>query len=338
MEDAKKQFVLSLLAYVVQRDIVPDRLCHLTGINLDKLMQPGAYVFTSTQITSLWRHASALTGDPMFGLHFGESLQLPALGAVGEIIKSSHTVGKGIEIAASLTPLVTDLFTMEVKAAKQRFTITLQPTKQPVEDENFAALQIADMLMVFTVHELDGLVLEKIAPVSFTVPDVSRGIDEYKRVLRCAQFNKSDRYSLSFDNKYWDVPLLSSNHELQKMLLDRMKGTLADLQTSNDKLHQRVRQYIAANSYLGVPTLYDVAANFNMTPRSMQRKLKEEQISFQDIADSVRKSMALYYLKTGNYPVKEISHMLGYNDLSAFSRAFKRWTGKAPVHYPQAGN
>src|SRR5687768_3272737 len=188
MEDAKKQFVLSLLAYGVQRDVVPGRLCELAGIDFDKLLQPGPYMFTPRQIASLWRHASALTGDPKFGLHFGESLQLAALGAVGEIIKSSHTVGKGVEIAASLTPLVTDVFTMDVKLTRQCFKITLLPTKQPGEDDAFAALQIADMLMVFIVHELDGLILEKITPVSFTLPDVAREIDEYKRVLRCGQF------------------------------------------------------------------------------------------------------------------------------------------------------
>jgi AraC-like DNA-binding protein len=61
--------------------------------------------------------------------------------------------------------------------------------------------------------------------------------------------------------------------------------------------------------------------------------LQEESVTFQQLADSVRKSLALSYLESGKYQIKEVSYMLGYNELSAFSRAFKRWTGKAPFEY-----
>jgi len=44
-------------------------------------------------------------------------------------------------------------------------------------------------------------------------------------------------------------------------------------------------------------------------------------------------SLAIHYMKAGSYQLKEISYLLGYNELSAFSRAFKRWTGKAPLQY-----
>jgi AraC-like DNA-binding protein len=88
-----------------------------------------------------------------------------------------------------------------------------------------------------------------------------------------------------------------------------------------------------ANAYLGILSLEDVAANFNMAPRSLQRRLQEEDITFQQLADSVRKSLALHYIRLGEHPIKAISNMLGYNELSAFSRAFKRWTGKAPANY-----
>ncbi|WP_420980183.1 helix-turn-helix domain-containing protein [Chitinophaga sp. 30R24] len=61
----------------------------------------------------------------------------------------------------------------------------------------------------------------------------------------------------------------------------------------------------------------------------MQRKLKEEGGKYQNIACS----LAIYYISSGNYPLKDISWMLGYNELSAFTRAFNRWTGSTPVHY-----
>ena len=88
-----------------------------------------------------------------------------------------------------------------------------------------------------------------------------------------------------------------------------------------------------ANAYLGIATLEEIASNFNVSPRTLQRKLREEGTSFKELSDSVRKSIALNYVKTGDHPVREISCMLGYNELSAFTRAFRRWTGITPVDY-----
>lgn len=72
------------------------------------------YRIDDEQFNNLWLVASKLCHDELFGLHFGESLQLAALGLVGEIIKTSETVGQAISVSASLTPLITDAITMEV--------------------------------------------------------------------------------------------------------------------------------------------------------------------------------------------------------------------------------
>ena len=98
-------------------------------------------------------------------------------------------------------------------------------------------------------------------------------------------------------------------------------------------LSERIINYLTANAYLGISSLDEIAENFNTSPRTLQRKLQEEGVSFQQLADSVRKSIAMHYLQLGNHPMKEVSYMLGYNELSAFTRAFKRWTGKTPMDF-----
>lgn len=333
MENPQKQFVLSLLAYVVQRDVSPKQLCKLANIDLEKLKKKEPYDFTRQQRHDLWRHAIALTNDPLFGLHFGESLQLAALGAVGEIIKSSATVGQGIQIACSLTHLVTDLFTMQVTNTKKTFTIDLLRVGEKNTADEFLARQLADLLMVFTVHELDGLLLEKITPTSVTLPFKAEDNEEYIRVLRSGEVKKGSKYSMTFSSTYWNEPILTANYELQTRLLEKVHSQATNSLKANEDLHHRVRDYILAHTYLGIPSLEEVAANFNVTPRSLQRKLREEGVTFQELTDGIRKTLALHYLQAGNYPLKEISHMLGYNELSAFSRAFKRWTGKAPGNF-----
>jgi AraC-like DNA-binding protein len=329
MEDQQKQFVLGLIAYSVQRDVAAEELCKRAAIDLSSLKKKPEYGLTKKQIDDLWRYAGELTNDVLFGLHFGEALQLAALGTVGDIVKSSRTVGEGINIAASLVPVVTDLFTMEIITGKKTFTIKLNPSREIGMD--FTSRQLADTLMAFTVRELDGLILEKIVPRAIAIPYAIVNPSEYERVLRCRPSKHRSELSLQFDNKFLDEPVLSANYELQQLLLQKV--TSATSKVSSGIFGDKIHQHLMSNAYLGILSLEDVAANFNITPRSLQRRLSAEGITFQHLSDSVRKSLALHYIQSGKHQIKEISDMLGYHELSAFSRAFKRWTGKPPVSY-----
>jgi AraC-like DNA-binding protein len=330
MEEQQRQFVLSLLAYSVQREIPAKKLCQLCSIDLEGLTK-GHIEISKKQFNDLWKNASHLCNDPLFGLHFGESLQLAALGIVGEIIKSSDTVGQAISIAASLTGMVTDLFTMKIERSKKSFVIHLISTDS--QNNEFVERQLADLLIVFTIHELNGFLLEKIKPSSVMYPYKISNKKEYERVLRCKTIKKGNGYSIEFKNSYWDEPILTADYELQKLFVQKLNSQQKDMLASVKAFRVKIVDYLMQNSYLGILSLEDVAGNFNMTSRSLQRMLQEEDTTFQQLADSVRKSLAVHYLASGNYQIKEISNMLGYNELSAFSRAFKRWTGKAPMNY-----
>ncbi|NLR78559.1 AraC family transcriptional regulator [Chitinophaga eiseniae] len=327
-----KQLVLSMIAYAVQRDADVVQLCKLSGIDITALKKPHAGPVSAQQLQDLWLNASRLTNDPLFGLHFGESLKPAALGIVGQIIQSSATVGEAITHAAALTHLVTDLVRMEIGRSNKAFTVRLLPAQDYGATPPYAFRQLIDLLMVMVIHELDGLLLEKITPeavrLAYTVPDPA----EYERVFRCKPIKRNGEYALVFDIKYWEEPLLTANYELQELLLKKVTSMPQPISDSQN-LQTRIYNYLIANSYLGVSSLDDIAANFNVSPRSLQRKLKEEGVKYQDIADAVRRSLAVYYISSGNYPLKDISWMLGYNELSAFTRAFKRWTGSTPVNY-----
>ncbi len=328
MENMRRRFVLNLIAYAALRDVPATQLCRLAGIDLAVLQRTEDYTISQQQLNNLWREASALADDILFGLHFGESLQLSALGVVGEIIRTSETVGQAVKQAAALSHLLTDLFRVTVDRNDAHFIIRFLPLTE--RTELFVFRQTLELFMVFVVHELDGLLLRKVKPVTVRLPYSVEQETEYARVFRCDVEKSAEEYALVFDNHYWTEPLLSANYEIQRTLLQTVA---ANNSTTGDSLKEKIHQYLLTNAYLGIRSLSEIAANFNVSPRTLQRKLKEEGISYQDVADEVRKSLAIHYLEEGGYPVKTISYMLGYNELSAFTRAFKRWTGKTPVSY-----
>jgi len=331
METPATNLILGLLAYAVQRDISPERLCKLAHIDPFWLDQSGRQPLSEKQVNDLWLNLLYLSNDQQFGLHFGESLQLSALGMVGEIIKSSSTVGEAVTIAAGLVELVTNWFSMTVSRNSQTFTIHLNPLKAEWQI-SVTAVQTLQVLMVLVIRELDGLLLHKIAPVAVNYTGDIVNVSEYERVFRCRPKAGSADNTITFDIRYWSQPIISANYELQNFLKEKMSSVPNPL-SAPERLADKINRYLISNAYLGVLSLEETAANFNMSPRTLQRRLKDEQVSYQQLADNARQYLAVQALKQGGYAVKEIAYMLGYNELSAFSRAFKRWTGNSPENY-----
>ena len=86
----------------------------------------------------------------------------------------------------------------------------------------------------------------------------------------------------------------------------------------------------------GEVSLENVAKNFFVSPRTLQRKLKLENSSYVSILDESRKHLALEQAKKRGCNAKEIAYFLGFSDTATFSRAFKRWTSMTLTEYRQA--
>jgi AraC-like DNA-binding protein len=330
--------VRAFLGYIVQRDSCsPEYLCQLSGIDFIALQAAiGNTPIAKTevapskqQLEKLWLNAMNLTGDNLIGLHFGESLQLAALGLVGQIIQTSATVGEALNQSAKRLESITDLFSMEVVVGKKsKIQVRFNPHSQASERYPNSFSQRIDMCMVFVLHEVDGLLLQKIKPDTVKMPLKKRSrSEEYHRLLRVGHITNSKEYELTFPGEYQYLPLITANYELQRQLIEKM--AMEDI-AAGETLRKRVETYLKKNAYLGIPTLEQLAANFSTSTRSLQRRLRAEGTSYQKLASDCRKSLAAWYLESGHHQVKEISQLLGYNEVSAFSRAFKRWTGKPP--------
>lgn len=329
----QSQFALALFAYAAQRGVDTAHLEKLAGVSTAALLAEAGGQVSAKQWHDLWLNAAHLTQDSLFGLHFGEAATPAALGVVGQLIQSSRTVGETIMHAANILPLLTDQLWLETTRSAAFFTLRLRflPASGDTSPEMFAHL--ADFFLALMLHELDGLVISRLQPRAVRFPPGAHQLPDYGRVLRSGvTAGEPGQYALEFEGRYWDVPILTVDYELQAVLLQKVSEFTA-AEPPARLLRDKLTGYLLANAYLGLPSLRALAANFTTSARSLQRKLQEEGTTYQEVADSVRKTLALLYLQAGSYSLKEVSFMLGYNESSAFSRAFKRWTGSSPAHY-----
>src|SRR5262249_53669824 len=124
----------------------------------------------------------------------------------------------------------------------------------------------------------------------------------------------------------------AADARLYPILLRYLDSIAQDL-PDHDDLGSSVRKVVGDAMRDGEPSLTHVAATLAMAPRTIQRRLREQGTDFKALVADTRQYRAIRYLKDPRHTSTEIAYLLGYSEVSAFNRAFKRWTGSTPSAY-----
>lgn len=135
-----------------------------------------------------------------------------------------------------------------------------------------------------------------------------------------------------FDASLLDSPMLRADASLHRVLRDHAERLLAELAT-DDSLLQQVRGDIMASLQSGDLGVETTARRLHMSRRTLARQLKQQGTSFSALLEESRRELATRLLTTTQRTAEEIAFLLGYADSAPFARAFKRWTGMAPLEY-----
>jgi AraC-like DNA-binding protein len=133
----------------------------------------------------------------------------------------------------------------------------------------------------------------------------------------------------SFDRRLLDLPVKSGDPALFVFLEEHALAALASRPKSDD-LVDRVRQSIRDALKGGEPHIERIATRLALSGRTLQRRLADVGTSFQSVLDDVRFDLARAYLKDARLDVTQVAYLLGYSELRAFDRAFKRWANVTP--------
>lgn len=125
-----------------------------------------------------------------------------------------------------------------------------------------------------------------------------------------------------------DPTLLSIMQTCLESLGSRGRGS--------DGLFDRLSSTIRVSLPNGYPALDQVAAELRVPPAVVQRELADHGMTYKDAVENIRRSLAQIYIEQRQLPLTEIAFLLGYSELSAFSRAFTRWMGVSPRSYRQS--
>lgn len=129
-----------------------------------------------------------------------------------------------------------------------------------------------------------------------------------------------------------EVPMLRANPAVAEAFQIQIERTVAKLRV-REGIVGRVREGLTDDLRDGSASMQQTARRLGMGTATLRRRLEDEGTTFSEIVDDLRRELAERHLTEPSPTVSEIAFLLGFSDVRAFAKAFRRWTGQAPTEY-----
>lgn len=305
-----------------------------TGIQPADLADPEALVSAADEATAVRRLLARLSYPSGVGIEVGSRFTLTHFGLLGFAVMSCGTLRELLTIAMryfALTMLHIDIALFE---GADECVLELSADHLPADVRGF-----------FIERDIAGIIT---TTTSFVLPVVEKYADQVSAdvaidedllapllrlvPLRNLAFGRAHN-RLHFPRAMLDEPLPQADPHTLEICIAQC-DVLMQRNEQRRGITAVVRSKLFRDS--GVfPTLPDVAAELDMHPRTLRRRLADEGTSFRALLAEARSAVAVDLLCNVGLTVEEVSKRLGYSDVSTFSHAFKRWHGVAPSAYPR---
>jgi AraC-like DNA-binding protein len=269
---------------------------------------------------------SAALDDDLLGMHLASRFEPREAGLLYYVMASSETFSEALRRIERYTALVSDAVRLKRltagKVGLECAYVGVARHKDRQQIEFFIAV-IAKI-----ARQLTGL---RATPARVTMAHPALASrQQAEAMLGCAITYNARSDSIIFAPEIGDCPNVLSDHYLNQILVGYCEEALASGERSPGALRTQVENTIAPLLPHGQVSAANVARALGVTERSLQRRLAIEGASFSDILRDLRLSLARRYLQSPQTSISEISWLLGFQDASAFSHFFRRWTGKRP--------
>lgn len=272
--------------------------------------------------------AAAETRHDNFGLWFGQQFQPRALGLIGEIALASPTLGAAVENVATLFPFHQQA--TETRLARDGELLRLEYRildGRIVERRQDAELTMGMFANIFRACLGAGWAPEEVHFEHLRPLDWREHQNAFDAPVHFGQRTNC----VVFRDAQLDRRMPQGDLGRLTGLRDRLLAVAGG--TGAAPFLERVRAEIRSRLAEGYPHVEDVAEALDMPRWTLQRRLADHGISFSAAVEGVRRDLAALYVRQRHVPLSDVADLLGYSELSAFSRAFRRWFDAAPLNW-----
>jgi AraC-like DNA-binding protein len=302
------------------------------GIDPDIAVDNEAMVPLATAF-QLLENAARQSNNEAFGLQFGETLPVNITGALAYITLNAPDLRTLCKDSVRFLGLIAHGYTARFEESD-----TLGHVIYEIPHLYGPRVQFVDMVFAASAQRFRHVAQDPELPIHFDLERPEpRNLAEFHRVL-----GRNTRFGL-FSNRVGlhtqilSKPLPAADPELYRIVRQHAQEKI-DKREKTQSLVYCVTDYIADALKHGDATLPEAAETLGMSSRALQRELEKANTTFRDLVEETRKSLARHFLYDTSLPLTEITFMLGFSELSAFSRAARSWFGVSPRELRKVGS
>ena len=300
-------------------------LLRRVGLTPELIADPEQRLSVQSQIRLLDEAAIALKDDCL-GFTLARDHDPREIGLLYYVMASSQTLGDGLRRVARYSRITNESLVVGYREGN-RLVINLSYSGVPRHSDRHQV----EFCMFGVLRICRLLTGQNIVPQHFSIAHHRSGsTSEMARFVgtRVEFGADTDELALKLDAR--DLPLIHSDPYLNDLLLKYCEAALADRRGDMSQLRTRVENAISSFLPHGRVLVEDVARSLGMSKRTLARKLSDEGLNFTEILQQLRRDLAVRYLDDRKLHISKIAWLLGFNEVSAFTHTFKRWTGKTP--------
>ena len=309
----------------MQAGVPAEPLLRQAGLTLDEIRNHAFRLKVRDQIAFLNLVARALK-DEFLGFSLAKHVELREFGLFYYVLSSSENLGDALKRASRYSGIVNEGVVQEFVPGKHdRMTIRyLGVSRHP--DRHQIEFWMAALVRV--CRKLSG---QRIIPRKVRFVHTRKHHNaEFSSV-----FGDDIKYGAAVDEVVFSgnleqIPVVGADLYLNRLLVKYCDEALAQQPRKPRSFQSSVQNAIVPLLPHGKAAVGEIAPRLGVSRRTLARRLSFEGLSFTGVLEDLKLHLAKQYLADRELPISEIAWLLGYQEIGAFSRAFKRWTGKSP--------
>ena len=320
-----------VIEHVKRAGMPVEPLLRRAKLTPELIAEPNERLSVQSQITLLNEAAIVLKNDRL-GFTLARDFDLRKIGLVYYVMASSQTLGDALQRVARYSKITNEALVFGYQKGNRGIVslsysgVSRHSDRHQIEFCMFAVLRIC--------RALTG---QNIVPQHFLLshlrPQASAEMTRF--VGTKVEFGaETDEFALNADAL--KLPLVHADTYLNDLLLKNCEAALADRRADLSSFRTKVENAISSLLPHGRVSVEDVARSLGISERTLARRLADKGIAFSEILQDLKRDLAIRYLDDRNLHISKIAWLLGYQEVSAFTHAFKRWTGKAPSEMRRA--
>jgi AraC-like DNA-binding protein len=316
------------VARLIANGVDPTPILRESHLSIDQIADPHARIAASSQIAVLNIAADVLRDD-VLGFRLAQNFdgaRRREAALFYFVLASSTTLGEALTRAERYSRvgnegLIVQYFSKDECCIRYKYDGVARHTDR--HQIEFWVTAFARLCQRLTDNDVRPV------RISFAHPRCSASA-ELDHFFGCEIAFGADRDELAFARRTSELPVKDANPYLNELLVRHCDEALAQRTRCTTSTRTGVESTIAPLLPHGRARADEVARQLGMSRRTFSRRLSAEGITFITILEEMRKDLALHYLKDASLSVSEIGWLLGFQGTSAFTNAFKRWTGLTP--------